>query len=87
MVLKKPNYTFTGVTATIPADILISPRTSMPIYGLGLLEFIPEADLLAAEDIEDKNKDGISGKVNRVWDEAKYGHWSFWLESQYCYTT
>lgn len=70
VVLKKPNYTLIGVTTTIPADILISPRTSMPVYGLGLLEFIPEADLLAAEDIEDKNKDGISGKVNRVWDEA-----------------
>ena len=70
VVLKKPNYTLTGVTATIPGNILISPRASMPVYGLGLLEFIPEADLLAAEDIEDRNKDGISGKVNRVWDEA-----------------
>ena len=70
VVLKKPIYTLTGVTATVPANIQISPRISMPIYGLGLLEFIPEADLLAAEDIEDRNKDGISGKVNRVWDEA-----------------
>ena len=70
VVLKKPHYSLIGVTATVPADILISPRTSMPVYGLGLLEFIPEADLLAAEDIEDRNKDGISGKVNRVWDEA-----------------
>ena len=41
VVLKKPIYTLTGVTATVPANILISPRTSMPIYGLGLLEFIP----------------------------------------------
>lgn len=68
VTLKVPHYTLTGVSATVPPNILISPRTSMPIYGLGLLEFIPEADLKALEDVEDKNKDGISGKINYVWD-------------------
>ena len=40
----------------------------MPIYGLGLLENIPEADLKALEDVNDANNDGISGKINYVWD-------------------
>ena len=70
VTLKVPHYNLTGVSATPPANILISPRTSMPIYGLGLLENIPEADILAKEDINDSNGDGISGKANRVWDEA-----------------
>ena len=52
VTLKVPHYNLTGVSATPPANILISPRTSMPIYGLGLLENIPEADILAKEGIE-----------------------------------
>ena len=68
VTLKVPHYTLNGVNATVPPNILISPRTSMPIYGLGLLENIPEADLKALEDVNDANNDGISGKINYVWD-------------------
>ncbi|MFK0573853.1 di-heme oxidoredictase family protein [Endozoicomonas sp.] len=52
-------------------QIMMSARIAPPMIGLGLLEAISEDDLLANEDIDDKNSDGISGKANRVWDVEK----------------
>lgn len=37
-------------------------RRPQPMYGLGLLEAVPDSTLLALADPEDKNKDGISGR-------------------------
>ncbi len=54
-----------------PADLLLSPRIAMAIHGGGLLEAIPEADLAAAADPDDANHDGISGRLNQVWDREK----------------
>ncbi|MFO0737049.1 MAG: di-heme oxidoredictase family protein [Labilithrix sp.] len=51
--------------------ILMSPRTAPALAGLGLLEAIPEATLLALADPDDANHDGISGRPNHVWDAAK----------------
>lgn len=45
-----------------------SLRIAPPMIGLGLLEAISAADLLANEDPLDRNQDGISGRANRVWD-------------------
>ncbi len=50
------------------ADVMLSPRIGQPIYGLGLLEAVSEADLIALADPKDQSRDGISGRVNRVWD-------------------
>ena len=44
---------------------LFSARIAQPMIGLGLLEAIPEADILAKEN---PNGTGISGRANRVWD-------------------
>jgi len=49
-------------------DILISPRVAPQMIGLGLLEAIDEATILAFADENDKNNDGISGKPNYVWN-------------------
>ena len=38
---------------------------------MGLLEAIPEADILSAADPDDADEDGVSGRVNTVWDECK----------------
>jgi CxxC motif-containing protein (DUF1111 family) len=59
---------------TLPDGKLLSPdiQTSLrlppPIFGLGLLEAVPEKTLLKSADPDDKNGDGISGRVNEVWD-------------------
>ncbi|MFT4929457.1 MAG: CxxC motif-containing protein (DUF1111 family) [Phenylobacterium sp.] len=52
-------------------DVRFSPRNGMPVFGLGLLELISEADILALADENDSNNDGISGRPNWVFDIMK----------------
>ncbi|MCJ2544516.1 di-heme oxidoredictase family protein [Thermostichus vulcanus] len=49
-------------------NVLLSLRIPQPVFGVGLLEAIPEAELLHQADPEDVNQDGISGRPNFVWD-------------------
>ena len=51
-----------------PADLETSPRLPPPVIGLGLVEALSEADLLARADPEDADGDGISGRANYVVD-------------------
>jgi len=48
-------------------NTIVSARIAPALVGLGLLEQITDAQILANEDINDVNHDGISGKANRVW--------------------
>lgn len=48
--------------------LLISPRVAPAMIGLGLLQSIPESRLRELEDPDDEDGDGISGRVNTVWD-------------------
>ncbi len=52
----------------LPDATLTSARIAPQMIGMGLLEAIREEDILALADPEDKNRDGISGKANFVWD-------------------
>ena len=52
----------------IEDEVQFSPRVASQVIGLGLLEAIPEADILRHADPQDANSDGISGRPNRVWD-------------------
>jgi CxxC motif-containing protein (DUF1111 family) len=49
----------------------LSVRIAPPMIGLGLLEAIPDAALLAHADPDDADGDGISGRANQVWDLAR----------------
>ncbi|WP_313089271.1 di-heme oxidoredictase family protein [Pseudomonas sp.] len=51
------------------ADTRFSVRVAPPMIGLGLLEAIPEAAILANADPDDADGDGISGRPNRVFDQ------------------
>ena len=66
--LRVPSYALTDL-AYGPASpgLMISPRVAPPMIGLGLLEAVPEEQILANADPDDANQDGISGKANRVW--------------------
>lgn len=66
--LESPSFTLTNPHTALPAGLMISPRVAPHIAGLGLLEAIPEASILALADENDANGDGISGKASRVWD-------------------
>jgi CxxC motif-containing protein (DUF1111 family) len=43
-------------------------RTSPDLFGFGLLDAVPDAEILARADSADYNHDGISGRVNRTPD-------------------
>lgn len=69
--LRVPHYKVTDPAyGPLADDVRISPRVSPQMIGLGLLEAIPEADILKRADPLDKDGDGISGKANRVWSLA-----------------
>jgi CxxC motif-containing protein (DUF1111 family) len=52
-------------------DTQFSARVAPPMIGLGLLEAISEASVLANADPDDRNADGISGRANQVWDDQQ----------------
>lgn len=63
--LQNPAYgTFDGV--------LTSARIGPALVGMGLLEAIPEKEIRAWADPDDRNRDGISGRPNNVWDAAAH---------------
>jgi len=67
--LTAPTYTFKDLKyGPLGDDILFSPRVAPQVVGLGLLEAIPEQAIRALADPEDKDGDGISGRVNTVRD-------------------
>ena len=52
-------------------DVKMGIRIGMPMIGLGLLNAIPESDILALADVNDSDGDDISGKPNWVCDKEK----------------
>lgn len=66
--LRYPNYTLTDTYHPLPENLQVSPRVAPVVFGLGLLEAIPEETILENADENDSNGDGISGKPNYVWD-------------------
>lgn len=54
-----------------PGDLLQSARVASAVYGVGLLDAIPEEVLIALSDPEDRDGDGISGRPNRVWSPSR----------------
>ncbi len=63
--LRSPRYAFSGAK---PASF--SARIAPQLVGLGLLEAIDETTVLALEDADDADGDGVSGKVQVSVDPA-----------------
>lgn len=67
--LRQPVYEFTSLNyGDFAPSWMYSPRIAPQMPGLGLLEIVPESDILAFADENDADHNGISGKANRVWD-------------------
>ncbi|NDV01022.1 di-heme oxidoredictase family protein [Pseudoroseicyclus tamaricis] len=80
--LLAPTYALADLAYGDPAaDVMLSPRVAPQMIGLGLLEAIPAADILAHADPEDADGDGISGRPSIAWSLAhdrpmlgRFGH-------------
>lgn len=67
--LLAPEYTFTDLAyGELAATTKFSPRVAPAVFGSGLLEAVPESQILERNDPDDADGDGISGRANRVWD-------------------
>lgn len=67
VVLRRPHLRLAGqdghaLASRAKLDALVAPA----VFGLGLVENIDEADLLAREDPNDRDGDGISGRAQRL---------------------
>jgi len=67
--LRKPHYSVTDKAyGPFDKNTVVAGRIASALVGLGLLERISKNDILANEDIEDENGDGISGKANYAFN-------------------
>jgi CxxC motif-containing protein (DUF1111 family) len=80
--LRRPSLSITLADGSpLPAEVMTSLRQPPPVFGLGLLEAVPETDIVASADPDDADDDGISGRPNRVWSPllgrtalGRFGH-------------
>ena len=67
--LRKPVFKLVDLNfGPMGEDVRISPRVAPGVYGVGLLEAVPEKEILAWADPEDADGDGISGRANYETD-------------------
>jgi CxxC motif-containing protein (DUF1111 family) len=70
--LRRPRYRLERLAyGPVGGRLMTSPRVAPAMIGLGLLEAVPEAALLALADPDDRDGDGVSGRVNLVWDARR----------------
>ena len=68
VMLREPRVDITKPSGEPAGSFASSYRQAPVVFGLGLLEAIDDATLLALADPDDADGDGISGRVNMVWD-------------------
>ncbi|MEX2455055.1 MAG: di-heme oxidoredictase family protein, partial [Rhodospirillaceae bacterium] len=69
--LRAPTYGISGLGyGPLHPEVMTSPRLTPQMIGLGLLEAVDEAEIEALADPDDRDGDGISGRVNRVWSPS-----------------
>jgi CxxC motif-containing protein (DUF1111 family) len=67
--LRQPLYTLAGLGyGPMAKDVRVSPRIAPQIAGIGLLEAIPEAEILRNARDQAAAPGPIKGQPNRVWD-------------------
>lgn len=67
--LEKPRYHLRNLAyGPMAPDVMVSPRIAPQVIGLGLLEAIPEAEILANAQAQAASNGPIKGQPNYVWD-------------------
>jgi CxxC motif-containing protein (DUF1111 family) len=68
--LRKPVLVFEALAfGDFPKRTRFSARVAPAVFGLGLLEAVPEHTIRAWVDVGDGDADGISGRPNEVWSQ------------------
>ena len=68
-VLRRPRLTIGDLAyGPLHSETRFSLRVPPAVFGLGLLEAIPEPEIAAAVDEIDRDNDGVSGRAQRVRD-------------------
>ncbi|MEM9851111.1 MAG: di-heme oxidoredictase family protein, partial [Pseudomonadota bacterium] len=81
-MLRRPRYGVRDLAyGPLDPQAGLSPRVAPQMIGLGLLEAVPAADILALADPDDADGDGVSGRPNVVWSRefgapmlGRFGH-------------
>jgi len=67
IVLRKPKLRIENLNfGPLEPEVMYSLRFAQPVFGLGLLEAIPESDILALA--EQQKAEGFNGRPNYVWN-------------------
>jgi CxxC motif-containing protein (DUF1111 family) len=80
--LRKPDYSVSDLAyGPLDPKTTLSPRVTPQMIGLGLIEQIHPADIIAHADPDDANGDGVSGRVSWAHDPksgaltiGRFGH-------------
>ena len=64
-----PEYVISDLAfGELGSQTMMSARVALPMIGLGLLEAVPDETLYGLADPFDEDGNGISGRINIVWD-------------------
>ena len=67
--LRTPIYEFRELAyGPLDSQVMVSPRIAAQLIGVGLIEAIPEEDILDNARQQKQREDAIKGVPNRVWD-------------------
>ena len=67
--LQQPEYSFRDLGyGPMARDVMVSPRVAPQLIGVGLIEAIPEAEILRNASEQAAAQGAIKGVPNRVWD-------------------
>jgi CxxC motif-containing protein (DUF1111 family) len=70
-ILRVPTYNIVNTYLPFSANIKVSPRMAPSVFGLGLLDNIGDATLLAMSNQASTDTNIFYGKPNYVWDVVK----------------
>ncbi|MBR9911906.1 MAG: c-type cytochrome [Gammaproteobacteria bacterium] len=72
ITLRQPNLRLQQLNyGPLHPQVMLSARIAPAMIGLGLLQAIDAQTLAGLEDPQDSNNDGISGRLNWVWDAER----------------